>query len=84
MNKKVQELLDRGFIRESISPCGVLVVLTHKKSGEWRMCTDSQAINNITIKYRFILPRMDDIMDYLSDAKYFSKIDLKSGYHIFE
>ena len=45
------------------------------------MCIDSISINNITIKYRFLLPRMDDLMDYLSRAQYFTKIDLKSGYH---
>ncbi len=57
------------------------IVLAPKKYGEWRMCTNSRAINRITIKYQFPLPRMDDLMDYLSGAQYFKKIDLKSGYH---
>jgi hypothetical protein len=61
--------------------CVVLKVLSLKKYGGWRMCTESREINKITIRYRFPLPRMDDLMDCLSGANFFSKIDLKSGYH---
>ena len=63
------------------SPCVIPTILAPKKNEEWRMCTNSRAINKITVKYRFPMSRMDDIMDFLSGEKYFTKIDVKSGYH---
>jgi hypothetical protein len=81
VKRQVQDLLDKGLVKESLSPCVVPTVLSPKKDGGWRMCTNSRAINKITIRYRFPLSRMDDLMDCLSGENYFSKIDLKSGYH---
>jgi hypothetical protein len=71
VKRQVQDLLDKGLVREILSPCTVPTVLSPKKDGGWRMCTNSRAINKITIRYIFPLPRMDELMDCLSGANYF-------------
>jgi hypothetical protein len=81
VKNQVQEFLDKGLIREILSPCAVPTVLSPKKDGGWRVCTDCRSINKITIRCIFHLPIMDDLMDCLSGAIFFPKIDLKSGCH---
>ena len=81
LKKQLKELLDHGFIRPSKSPYGAPVLFVKKKDGSMRMCVDYRALNKITVKNKYPLPRVDELFDRLRGAKYFSKIDLRSGYH---
>lgn len=78
---QLQELIDRGFIRPSVSPWGAPVLFVKKKDGTMRLCIDYRQLNKVTIKNKYPLPRIDDLFDQLQGAKVFSKIDLRSGYH---
>jgi len=81
LKKQLGELLEKGFIRPSASPWGSPVLFVKKKDGTMRMCIDYRNLNAVTVKNKYPLPRIDDLLDQLSKAKYFSKIDLRSGYH---
>lgn len=81
LKRQLDELLEAGFIRPSQSPWGAPVLFATKKDGTLRLCVDYRSLNRLTKKNCYPLPRIDDIFDQLSDAKYFSKIDLRSGYH---
>ncbi|RVW98888.1 Transposon Ty3-G Gag-Pol polyprotein [Vitis vinifera] len=78
---QLQELLDKGFIRPSVSPWGAPVLFVKKKDGSMRLCIDYRELNKVTVRNKYPLPRIDDLFDQLQGACVFSKIDLRSGYH---
>ena len=81
LKSQLTDLIDQGFIRPSSSPWGAPVLFVTKKDGAMRLCVDYRALNRLTVKNSYPLPRIDDILDQLSTAKYYTKIDLRSGYH---
>nr|GEZ83256.1 hypothetical protein [Tanacetum cinerariifolium]GEZ83263.1 hypothetical protein [Tanacetum cinerariifolium] len=81
LDKQLQELSDKGFIRLSSSPWGASVLFVKKKDGSFRMCIDYRELNKLTIKNCYPLPRIDDLFDQLQGSSVYSKIDLRSGYH---
>ena len=80
IKRQIQELMQKGHIRPSSSSCGSPIVLVQKKDGTWRLYIDYGVLNKITVRNRYPISQIDDFVDQLKGSKYFSNIDLKSGY----
>jgi hypothetical protein len=81
LKKQLTELQEAGYIRLSSSPWGAPVLFVQKKDGSQRMCVDYRSLNEVIMKNKYSLPRIEDLFDRMKDARVFSKIDLRSGYH---
>ncbi|GJT95900.1 hypothetical protein Tco_1091418 [Tanacetum coccineum] len=81
LSEQLQELSNKGFIRPSSSPWGAPVLFVKKKDWSFRMCIDYRELNKLTLKNRYLPPRIDDLFDQLQGSRIYSKIDLRSGYH---
>ena len=77
----LQELLEKGFIRPSVSLWGAPVLFVKKKYGTLQLCIDYRQLNKLTVKNKYSLPRIDDLFDQLKGVSIFLKIDLRLGYH---
>jgi hypothetical protein len=81
VKKQIAELQSKEFIHHSSSPWGAPVLFVEKKDGTQRMCVDYRSLNEVTIKNKYPLPKIEDLFDQMKGASVFSKIDLRSGYH---
>jgi len=81
LKKQIEDLLEKNFIRPSASPWGAPISLVKKKDGSSRLCVYYRQLNKLTIKNKYPLLRIDDLLDQLRGTTVFSKIDLRSGYH---
>ncbi len=81
VQRQLEDYLAKGWIRPSTSPFGAPILFVRKKDGSLRMCCDHRGLNSLTIKNRYPLPRIDELLDQLHGARIFSALDLWSGYH---
>ena len=81
LKSQLRELTEKGYIQPSVSPFGAPVLFVPKKDGGVRMCVDYRVLNKVTVHNRYPLPRIEDLLDRLQGAKFFMKINLRSGYH---
>jgi hypothetical protein len=81
LKKQLTELQEAGYIRSDPSPWRAPVLFVQKKDGSQRMCVDYRSLNDVTVKNKYPLPHIEDLFDRMRDARVFSKIDLRSGYH---
>jgi hypothetical protein len=81
LKKQIDELLEQGYIRPSTSPWATPVLFVEKKDGTKRMCIDYRSLNEVTVKNKYPLSKIEDLFDQLRGANVFSKIDLRYGYH---
>jgi hypothetical protein len=81
LKKQLIELHEAAYIRSSSSPWGAPALFVQKKDSSQRMCVDYRSLNDVTIKNKYPLPRIEDLFDQMRGARVFSKIDLRSGYH---